>query len=532
MLAERTANKVQDMDFTPLSLVLLFSPFLLICCAVRFSYTIWWKPKWLEKRLRQQGIQGTPYRYLIGDMKELVNLTKEAWSKPINLNHQIVPRVDPFTHNIVHRYGNVSLSWNGKTPRLIIKDPEMMKEVMSNKQGHLQKPPLNPFVLILSRGLATQVGEVWAEHRRIINPAFHLDKLKGMIPAFTASCSTMIEQWKKSASLQGTCGVDVWTEFQDLTGDIISRTAFGSNYEEGKKILELQKELQVLAIEAMRTLYIPGYRFIPTEKNRRRKMLDKKITSMLRNLVERKEELMQSGESRVDDLLGLLLQSNKQSNYPENTSGTKCNGMTIDEVIEECKLFYLAGHETTASLLTWTTIVLAMHPDWQEKAREEVAKICRKGNPDFEAISHLKIVTMILYEVLRLYPPAIALYQHAYKETKTGDISVPAGVDITLPLLLTNHDPELWGEDAEEFKSERFSNGVSKASKSHLAFFPFGWGPRTCIGQNFAMIEAKVSLAMILQHFSLELSPSYTHAPYTVMILQPQHGAQITIRRL
>ncbi|PON53634.1 Cytochrome P450, E-class, group I [Parasponia andersonii] len=206
--------------------------------------------------------------------------------------------------------------------------------------------------------------------------------------------------------------------------------------------------------------------------------------------------------------------------------------MTLEEVIEECKLFYLAGQETTSTWLTWIMIVLAMHPDWQEKARDEVLEVCGKKETSFEAISHLKIITMILNEVLRLYPPVIAQYQHCYKETKIGNITIPAGVDLNLPMLLLHHNPELWGEDAEELKPERFSEGISKACKDQLAFFPFGWGPRTCIGQNFAMIEAKIALATILQNFSLELSPSYTHAPYTVMTLQPQHGAHIRLHQL
>ncbi|KAA8534783.1 hypothetical protein F0562_029775 [Nyssa sinensis] len=319
-----------------------------------------------------------------------------------------------------------------------------------------------------------------------------------MIPVFSTSCRMMINKWKKSVGGQGTCEMDVWPQFQDLTGDIISQTAFGSSYEEGKKIIELQKELLILVIEAMQTIYIPDFRFIPTRKNQRRKSLDKRITSMLRTVIQSKECEMRTGKSKGDDLLGLLLKPNSQDNSPDNASSIKTNGLTIEEVIEECKVFYLAGQETTSSWLTWTIIVLAMHQNSQEKAREEVLQICGKRDPDYEAISQLEIVTMILYEVLRLYPPVIAQYQHAYKETKIGEISVPAGVDLTLPTLLIHHDPELWGNDTEEFKPERFSEAVSKASKEQLAFFPFGWGPRTCIGQYFAMIEVKVALAMIL----------------------------------
>ncbi|KAK2645183.1 hypothetical protein Ddye_020378 [Dipteronia dyeriana] len=510
-------------DFVLYSLVLF-----LLYVVARVSYSILLKPKWQERQLKRQGISGRSYKLLIGDMKEFVRMITEAWSKPINLTHQIAQRVDPFTLNNVQKYGKISLCWAGKTPRVIIMDPELMKEVLSNKQGHFQKPPMNPLITILTKGLTTIEGDMWARHRKIINPAFHLEKLKLMVPELANSCRNMIDEWKKMVDDQESCEIDIWPEFQKLTADAIYRAAFGSNYEVGKKIFELQKELIQLVLEAMLTLYIPGFRFVPTKKNLRRNKLYKEITAMLRNLVQGKANAINAGESRVDDLLGLLLQSNNQISQQENAS----SGMTIEEVIEECKAFYLAGQETTSSWLTWTIIVLAMHPDWQEKAREEVLQACQKKEPDYEALAHLKIVTMILYEVLRLYPPAVAQYQHTSEATKISEISLPAGVDVVLPTLLIHHDPEFWGDDAEEFKPERFDEGISKASKNQLAFFPFGWGPRTCIGQNYAILEAKMALAMILQNFSFQLSPSYSHAPHTVMILQPQHGAQMIIQKL
>lgn len=119
--------------------------------------------------------------------------------------------------------------------------------------------------------------------------------------------------------------------------------------------------------------------------------LDKEIKAILRDLIHKKEQGMKNGESSNDDLLGLLLQSNSNNSTPKDS------GLTIEEVIEECKLFYFAGQETTAVLLTWTLIVLSMHPRWQEKAREEVLHVCGKNSPNIESINHLKIVSFLLF---------------------------------------------------------------------------------------------------------------------------------------
>lgn len=232
---------------------------------------------------------------------------------------------------------------------------------------------------------------------------------------------------------------------------------------------------------------------------------------------------MDTGEAPKNDLLGILLESN---------SGD--HGMSIEDVVEECRLFHFAGQETTAVLLVWTMIMLSHHQKWQDQAREEILKVIGKNNkPNFDALSRLKTMSMILNEVLRLYPPGILLGRTVEKETKLGeDMTLPGGAQVVIPVLMVHRDPELWGEDVHEFNPERFADGISKATKNQVSFLPFGWGPRFCPGQNFALMEAKMALVLILQRFSFELSPSYTHAPHTVLTLHPQFGAPLIFHML
>ncbi|XP_021311612.1 cytochrome P450 72A15 isoform X3 [Sorghum bicolor] len=488
----------------------------------------WWTPRRLDRALRAQGLKGTRYRLFTGDLRETARVNREARKNPLPLGcHDIAPRVQPMLHSAMKEYGKLSFTWFGPTPRVMIPDPELVKEVLSNKFGHFGKPRSSRIGKLLANGVVNHDGEKWAKHRRILNPAFHHEKIKRMLPVFSTCCIETIIRWENSMPSEGSSEIDVWPEFQNLTGDVISRTAFGSNYQEGRRIFQLQGELAERLIQSIQTIFIPGYWFLPTKNNRRMKEIDLEIRKILREIIGKREKATRNGETNNDDLLGLLLESNtRQSN------GNASLGLTTEDVIEECKLFYFAGMETTSVLLTWTLIVLSMHPEWQERAREEVLSHFGRTRPDFDSLSRLKIVTMILYEVLRLYPPVILLTRRTYKEMELGGITYPSGVSLLLPIIFIHHDPNIWGKDASEFNPQRFEDGISNATKHQAAFFPFGWGPRICIGQNFALLEAKMALCTILQRFSFELSPSYTHAPYTVITLHPQHGAQIRLKKL
>ncbi|EYU26271.1 hypothetical protein MIMGU_mgv1a026589mg [Erythranthe guttata] len=204
-------------------------------------------------------------------------------------------------------------------------------------------------------------------------------------------------------------------------------------------------------------------------------------------------------------------------------------GLGINKSHKLLKAHGVAGSGTTACLLVWAMVLLCEHIEWQTRAREEVIRVFGNSEPSFEGLNQLKTVTMILQEVLRLYPPLPMINRCSTKMVKLGNLTIPAGVHLLLMVGLVHRDSHIWGDDANEFNPLRFSDGVSKIQSS---FVPFSSGPRICIAQNFAMVEAKMALATILRSFSFELSPSYLHAPFSVVTLQPQYGAPIILQSL
>ncbi|RDX71479.1 11-oxo-beta-amyrin 30-oxidase, partial [Mucuna pruriens] len=456
--------------------------------AYRVLNWLWLKPKRLERLLRNQGLQGNPYKFFYGDLKEITKLEKEARSKPMNLNHHILSYVFPYLHQTVNKLGKICFIWLGPLPRVILTDRELIKEVL-NKINDFPKSPRKPYAKLLVSGLISYEGEKWIKHRKIINPAFTLEKLKSMLPIFVTSCNDLIiSKWEGMLSSDGSCEIDVWPSIQNMTCDVISRAAFGSSYEEGERIFQLLKEQLKLSVKATKKVYIPGWRFLPTFTNRRMKEIDRDIKALLKVIIDKKEKALKTGEAIKNNLLSILLESNtKEIQEHDNNKNV---GMSFEDVVEECKLFYFAGQETTAVLLVWTMVLLSRYPDWQERGRKEVFQVFGNLIPNFDQVNHLKIVTMILHEVLRFYPPAEGLARTVQKDVKLGNMTLPAGVQVYLPIILVHSDHALWGNDANEFNPERFSEGVLKATNGVVSFFPFGWGPRICVGQNFTMLEA------------------------------------------
>ncbi|XP_051200979.1 cytochrome P450 CYP72A616 [Lolium perenne] len=489
---------------------------------LRVAHSLLWVPYRLERRFRRQGIRGPPRRLVVGNGSDWVALLAAAKSTPLaSFHHAVIDRVAPHYRVWPAQYGWPFVFWLGPRPRLVISGPEVAKTVLTDSTGAFNKATTggtNPQARqLIGEGLVGLTGETWAHHRRVIAPAFNMERVKGWIPEMSSIISSMLDKWEVQGKTRTEFEIDVHQEFHTLGGDVLSCVAFGSSYEEGKRVFQLQEEQIELVILAMRTFYFPGFRFIPTKKNRRRNYLNQEIRSSLRKLIEINGTKCEDSKN----LLGLMLSASKTDN------GFK---MGVEEIIDECKTFYFAGKETTANLLTWAMLLLALHKEWQDKARDEVHQVCGKyEHPSAENLSGLKIVNMVLKETLRLYPPASFVNRTTTKDVKLGKLDIPAGTQLNLPIIDIHHDVDIWGANAEEFDPSRFADGKSY----HLgAYFPFGIGPAICVGQNLAMVEAKLALAMVLQRFAFDVSPSYVHAPMTVMTLQPQYGAQVLVRKV
>ncbi|XP_063945430.1 cytokinin hydroxylase-like [Daucus carota subsp. sativus] len=313
-----------------------------------------------------------------------------------------------------------------------------------------------------------------------------------------------------------------------LTADIISRTEFDSSYEKGKQIFHLLTVLQNLCAQASRHLCFPGGRFLPSKYNREIKSLKMEVEKLLMEIIQSRKDCVEVGRSSSygNDLLGMLLDEMQN----KTRGGTEEFSLNLQLIMDECKTFFFAGHDTTALLLTWTVMLLASNPSWQDKVRAEIKEVCNGSSLSIEHLPKLTLLNMVINESLRLYPPASVLPRMAFEDYKLGDLHIPKGLSIWIPVLAIHHSEEIWGKDVNEFNPERFASKTFAPGRQY--FMPFAAGPRNCVGQSFALMEAKIILGMLISKFSFNISQNYRHAPVIVLTLKPKYGVQICLKPL
>ncbi|KAM3359238.1 cytochrome [Capsicum galapagoense] len=500
---------------------LVFLGLLVIYILAKFLYKSWWYPISIQSLMKSQGIRGPPYKFPNGNETEIRDMEMKSNTGHIELRHDIFSVMQPHLQSWIKLYGRNFLIWHGSEPELIVTDVDMIKEILNNKEGaYVQRKFGGPLLDLFGNGLPFSEGQKWSKLRKVADYAFHGQSLKEMIPAMIGSAEAMLKTWKSYEGKE----IEVYEQFKLMSAEIISKTAFGSSYLEGKHIFQMLDKLTRIIYMDHRKTKIPGIKTSgEIESGKLREALRDSIMLMLK----KREDNVKTGqtESYGGDFLGSLLKAHHDADVKTRIS--------VDDIIDECKTFYFAAHETTTNLLSWSVLLLASHPEWQEKARQEVLKLYGQETPKTESISRLHIVGMILSETLRLYSPVIYLVRTATRNTRLGGLTIPAGLGLYVPPLFVHNSCELWGDDAHLFKPERFAEGMAKATRDQLmSYLAFGFGPRKCVGNNFATTEAKITLAMILQRYKFTLSPNYIHSPTVVLNLQPKHGVQVILSPL
>ncbi|GFP87289.1 cytochrome p450 cyp749a22 [Phtheirospermum japonicum] len=364
---------------------------------------------------------------------------------------------------------------HGVQCQLFVTEPEMIKEILMNKEGVFPKMDMDGYAKkLLGEALITNEGEKWAKIRKLANHTFHAESLKSMVPEMSSSVAMMLERWKDYEGKE----IDVFKEFGMLTTEVISRTAFGSSYLEGKHVFEMVAKLTAITVKNIYNVKIPGISMLlKSDDEVEAEKLEQRIKSSILEITKKREN-EDANKNFGSDYLGQLVKVSHESDVKKR--------ITIDQMIDEIKTIYGAGHLTTTSLLGWCVLLLAINTEWQDKARKEVNKAFGKNSPHSRGIARLKIMNMIINECLRLYPPALTLTRKVAKEVKLGQLLLPARMNIFISILALHHSPQVWGKDVHLFKPDRFARGVAKATNNNGAtFLPFGLGPRTCVGANF-----------------------------------------------
>jgi cytochrome P450 len=361
---------------------------------------------------------------------------------------------------------------------------------------------------LFGNGLLTSEGEFWIRQRRLAQPAFHRERIAAYGEVMVESTERMISHWRTGEIR------DIHQEMMHLTLEIVVKTLFGARTLFEKQ--DVAEAIEVLSNHfSSQKVYIFPFSFLPTPAQIRLGRAIEKLDRIIHQIIRERRE---SGNEH-DDLLSLLLEA-------QDDDGSR---MTDRQLRDEVMTLFLAGHETTALSLSWTWYLLALHPEIKRKLLTELKETLNGRSVSVADLSRLSYLEMVVKESMRLYPPAWIIGREALQNFEINGYTIPRGAQVTVSPWLMHRDQRYF-EQPEEFRPERWASEQIKQLPK-FAYFPFGGGPRLCIGNSFALMEAKLILATIVQRFHLDLASDQTVKALASITLRPRNGIKVIIRR-
>ncbi|HEY3027887.1 MAG TPA: cytochrome P450 [Pyrinomonadaceae bacterium] len=417
-----------------------------------------------------------------------------------------------FFESLARRYGDISyFRFNGRDA-FLINHPDYIKEVLvTNNQNFIKGLALQRAKRLLGEGLLTSEGEFHRRQKRLAQPAFHRQRI--------ASYSTVMTDYAAAASARWHDGetLDIAEEMMRLTLAIVGKTLFDADVESQAE--EVGEAMSVV-MDLFNTLTVPFFELLeklPLPQMQRFKKARARLDRIIYRLIE---ERRRRGEDR-GDLLSMLLLAQDE----EGQSG----GMSDVQVRDEALTIFLAGHETTANALTWTWYLLSENPAAEAKLHEELQEVLGSRIPTVDDFPSLRYTEMVMAESMRLFPPAWAIGRLAVDDCEIGGYQVPARSLVLMSQYIMHRDARYFPQP-ERFDPERWTPGA-RESRPQFSYFPFGGGPRRCIGEGFAWLEGVLLLATLAQHWQMRLVPNHPVGLRPVITLRPKHGMRMIITR-
>ena len=347
---------------------------------------------------------------------------------------------------------------------------------------------------MLGDGLLTSEGECWQRQKRFIQPLFTRRRVAGYVEVMAEETAALLDRWHTAAQHGAT--VDAAGDMMHLTLAVIGRVLFGEDL--NTVTPALREALPVVSAHALRRSQSP-LRFPaswPTPANRRAGRAQRQLYDIVKGIIDRRRATNTASE----DLLSLLLRARDPDALGADT-------LDEAEVRDQALVFLLAGHETTATALTFALHLLGRHPDVQQRVRVEAEQVLGSGDqePTAERITALAYTTQVVKEAMRLYPPAYVIGRQIPEGDVIDGYHLPPGADVLVSPWVTHRHPRVW-EQPQRFDPDRFTPKQEKQRHSY-AYLPFGGGPRACIGQYFSMLEATLATASIVRAFGLHAPP-------------------------